>query len=634
MKTLTVFFTSLLLATKAHGMFSYKITEAPSDSAFRAQAQILLKQAETLLPSSLKAAIGAPLEVRFASLNSKEGALGFYSQGRLTLDLKTIPEIQKGEAQATSTSRTHKTLYREILATILHETVHAYDRLNLHDSTEKKLIDACREEARNRKENIQSPQCDFYKNMDTTFSENPYFTLSAGFVYDKVSWMKHRSPDTYELTNSSESLAVNMEYFLLDPEFACRRPSLYRLLQSKFQHTPFKTNCHAPVNYLVSDFTSNANPVKSIDPSRIYQVHYLVAGEGTGLASGFGHSMFRLVMCSPKRKVVGPDCLKDLDQHLVLSFRAYVDTPQTSNLKGLKGDYPSRLFIIPFDQAVEEYNRTELRDLRSIPLKMNRQEIERFAVRTAETHWSYDGKYYFASNNCAVEALNLLRTANPGSAYLAVDTITPNGVSRALEQMGVLQTPRYNSRAEAINDGYLFESYRDRYELAFQVLKTSLALPQENFEDFLKVPVLTLRGIYNKLPALPGNLRVKAAAAVLILEKAFQRILIGQVKAELAEAMLENSSTTRTKAEKLAGLEAFFSQPASFIAGAKGYGLPSPQDMELVLKRAADINQQGAALFNELYDAGKNLLAPQHVMNLKNSRDNMEYARGFLHSVL
>ncbi|EPN22216.1 hypothetical protein A259_07391, partial [Pseudomonas syringae pv. actinidiae ICMP 19070] len=36
-----------------------------------------------------------------------------------------------------------------------------------------------------------------------------------------------RSPDIYETTSPLEFVAVNMEYFLLDPAYACRRPALY-----------------------------------------------------------------------------------------------------------------------------------------------------------------------------------------------------------------------------------------------------------------------------------------------------------------------------------------------------------------------------------------------------------------------
>jgi hypothetical protein len=35
-------------------------------------------------------------------------------------------------------------------------------------------------------------------------------------------------PDSYELSSPKEYIAVNMEYFLLDPSYACRRPALYQ----------------------------------------------------------------------------------------------------------------------------------------------------------------------------------------------------------------------------------------------------------------------------------------------------------------------------------------------------------------------------------------------------------------------
>ena len=43
-----------------------------------------------------------------------------------------------------------------------------------------------------------------------------------------------RSPDRYELESPVEFVAVNLEYFLLDPAYACRRPALYRYFAAHF----------------------------------------------------------------------------------------------------------------------------------------------------------------------------------------------------------------------------------------------------------------------------------------------------------------------------------------------------------------------------------------------------------------
>src|SRR3546814_8886738 len=43
-----------------------------------------------------------------------------------------------------------------------------------------------------------------------------------------------RSPDPYELDSPAEFVAVNLEYFVLDPAYACRRPALHRYFVAHF----------------------------------------------------------------------------------------------------------------------------------------------------------------------------------------------------------------------------------------------------------------------------------------------------------------------------------------------------------------------------------------------------------------
>src|SRR5690606_31890146 len=127
-----------------------------------------------------------------------------------------------------------------------------------------------------------------------------------------------------------------------------------------------------------------------------YQIHFLLAGKGDATMSRWGHAMIRVVYCAPETKF-GPDCLLDLSSNFVLSFRAFVGSLQIGTIAGLTGKYPSRLFILPLNQVVDEYNKMESRDLQSIPLKFSRSEIHDFLSRASETHWAYDGKYYFIS---------------------------------------------------------------------------------------------------------------------------------------------------------------------------------------------------------------------------------------------
>ncbi len=110
-------------------------------------------------------------------------------------------------------------------------------------------------------------------------------------------------------------------------------------------------------------------PLGHVDPERVYEIDYLLAEANQNLVSRWGHSMLRLVICAPGRPR-GPDCRLDLDQHLVLSYRAFVGDVQLSSWDGLVGKYPSRLFVLPLAQVIDEYTKTELRGLASVPLRL------------------------------------------------------------------------------------------------------------------------------------------------------------------------------------------------------------------------------------------------------------------------
>src|SRR5690606_35260215 len=115
-------------------------------------------------------------------------------------------------------------------------------------------------------------------------------------------------------------------------------------------------------------------PLLQLDPARVYAVDYLLAEGNDRFMSRWGHSMLRLVICAPDR-APGPDCRLDLQYHRVLSFRAFVDDVQISSWRGLTGSYPSRLFVLPLAQVVDEYTKVQLRGLQSIPLRLSPMEI-------------------------------------------------------------------------------------------------------------------------------------------------------------------------------------------------------------------------------------------------------------------
>lgn len=387
-----------------------------------------------------------------------------------------------------------------------------------------------------------------------------------------------RSPDRYELDSPVEFVAVNLEYFLLDPAYACRRPALHRHFATHFGMSPPQAVCAPGLVYLQADADAGQSPLLQLDPDRVYAVDYLFAEGNEQAMSRWGHSMLRLVICAPGR-ARGPDCRLDLQYHRVLSFRAFVDDVQISSWRGLTGSYPSRLFLLPLEQVIEEYTKVELRGLRSLPLQLDQAEIAALLERAARLHWSYDGRYYFLSNNCAVETFKLLHDAVPRLAGERLSSITPTGLLRRLERTGLADATVLDDPAQARRLGYYFEPLNARYQAMFEVAKQALHLPQSKVEDWLDLPPA------ERAPSLQ-RADLRASAALLLLEQAALRRQELLARDELKRRFLGRGADHRAgDADTLAALqdflrlEGFLSRPALLLPD-QGYGLPQNDERD------------------------------------------------------
>ncbi|MEE7561281.1 DUF4105 domain-containing protein, partial [Xanthomonas sp. Kuri4-2] len=242
--------------------------------------------------------------------------------------------------------------------------------------------------------------------------------------------------------------------------------------------------CVPALPFLQADDDDGRVSLLALDPSRVYAVDYLLAEGNEQAMSLWGHSMLRLVICAPGRPR-GPDCRMDLRYHRVLSFRAYVGDVQISSWRGLTGSYPSRLFVLPLNQVVDDYTQVELRSLASVPLRLSPDEIAALLERAGRVHWSYDGRYYFIGNNCAVETYKLLHDGVARLAALPLSGITPRGMLRRLARTGVADPSVLDDHAEATRRGYYFDSAAAHYQAMFDVLRARLPVPQRDVEQWL-----------------------------------------------------------------------------------------------------------------------------------------------------
>ena len=621
----------LLLGNTAQASLQLRLkTDGLSPAQVQA-SQALLDEAMQALPPRFIEQLDRRIDVGWTD-EMPDNAYGEASLvSELDLNRNLLASLTDGSAATKKTYRPHGTVRREMLATVLHELTHIYDRARLWPDPERTLIQRCNQ--RNNSSGLVGipDQCRGQTARRFTLSDDPRLLDLAGwpqYVGRRGEREQHnrqivRSPDIYETTNPKEFVAVNMEYFLLDPSYACRRPALYRYYKDHFGWAPTaKDTCAKSFAFLNAGNDFAKTPLGQVDPERVYAVDYLLAEANQNWVSRWGHSMLRLVICAPGRPR-GPDCRLDLDQHLVLSYRAFVGDVQLSSWDGLVGKYPSRLFVLPLAQVIDEYTKTELRSLASVPLNLSRTEIEEVVEHAAEMHWSYDGNYFFLSNNCAVESLKLLRSGSNNAQLAGLDSIMPNGLLEVLKGRGLADTSVLDDPREALRLGYRFDSFRDRYQAMFDVLKKHLPIKQATVEDWLSLSAEERRQWIDQAD-------LRTSAALLLLEQASFRRQLQLAQDEVKQRYLgarelKNGGMDKANAtlKEILANSGFLSRPAELL-GTGGYGLPQPSEAARLESESSLRQKQLQSLTGDLDKEVRALLEPSRAAEIAANEANLK----------
>ncbi|MCD9027694.1 DUF4105 domain-containing protein [Luteimonas sp. BDR2-5] len=541
------------------------------DGAELAATQRLVETAAARLPPALRDGAGLP-PVTIGWRDDLPGDVhGRVHGGRIVLQRALLADWMAAVADGTATPDDPRA--RPALAALLHELAHVHDR---------------------------SPQGGLSRDPRLRdLAGWPVRPLRAGTRVRRNDF-DARSPDLWELRSPAEFVAVNLEHFLLDPGYACRRPLLHAHFAAHFGWAPDAAACAPGLAYVeaVADAAPASAALLELDPARVHAVEYLLAEGNERPMSRWGHVMLRLVVCAPGRPR-GPDCRLDLDHHRVLSFRAFVDDVQISSWRGLTGRYPSRLFVLPLQQVVDEYTRVELRALQSIPLRLGDDEIAALLARAAEVHWGYDGRYYFVGNNCAVETWKLLHAGVPRLGALPLRSITPNGLLRRLQRQGIADTAVLDDIGRARRLGHYFDSAASLHASMYDVARQALGLPQADAGDWLALAPARRR------PWIEDVDDLRAASALLVLEEGAQRRQQLLARDELKRRLLRargdryDAATPDAAGATAASLQAMLAaggelaRPATLLAGVDGYGLPQAQERALLRAR---VDARGRAL--------------------------------------
>ena len=542
-----------LLPCLAHAQFSLVATNEND-----ASVKSFLSDVEAAMPQSMKLGINKRVTVTFKNLTYK----GKVVWGQV---VRTIPKANSTaidiQAKLLENIRTGNN-YDLAKRTLLHEISHVYDFQNLQVGHEKELG---------------------IKNKSYTVSDSPVFLSVTGwdkkrFKYVQTNTLQTRRVDVYEDKSPQETFAVNIEHFLTDKEFKCRKPSLYTYLAKTLATEPFKgeaceTDYRLPPTIA---FDGSVQNQKVLDPSRLYDVHYFFAGKGTNVMSKWGHAMIRLVMCAPTRTKVDEKCLQDRAHHLVLSFRADITNFNIDYIKGVTGKYPSKMFVLSMIDVIKEYTVGELRDLYSIPLKMTKAQKDLLVSQVLERFWGYEGKYYFVTNNCADETLNLIRNVYlDDMKMIDMNVLTPLSLKTKFEKMGLSDMSVFNDLEDAKKKGYFFESLSPKLERVFADLANNNILPKKiDIEKFLNESTaeerqalaegITDKGILGKLIFIEETILNRQMVAI---QKKVGQTLDQQDRSEQGGTLLDLYNTLGEVKQKQSGLNL-----------KHGYGLPQIAD--------------------------------------------------------
>lgn len=514
----------------------------------------------------------------------------------------------------------HINAYNMLQSVLIHEVAHAYDILKVPYMKYLKTRLRCIQESIGGPVGGSHanflPECKALTAIESSVSTLPEFMHAAGWPERGFLFPEHQyinnyidgSQNFYEASSPFESFAVNMEFFVLDPQFQCRRPNLYNFLKDYFdQYSPFQpTECLSSKKILISntDFLFSKDDSKPLyefiplDESKLYQIHYFYAGKNNEMMSKFGHGMLRLVFCDPSRKEVGPECLKDTKYHIVASFAAFIGDVQINPLDGVFGGYAAHLFMSRLSSVLDTYNDTELREVYSLPLKLSPERKHRLLNAIYEAHWGYRGNYSFISNNCAIETLSVIKTA-----FLDVPSVVdayvvrPDSLFELLKQLRIADGSVFESMQKAFDFGYFYPSLRNHYEASLKVLvdqgivDRSLDLDKyielspkarvQNIEKVLQLSDKTKRGV--------ARLASRELES-LSLKKYYQESLKSKLPEIIKKLQSEGASYGIDK-DKVITFIKKLSIPSEALDLKGSYGVPGDKLVEeSILKARADID--------------------------------------------
>jgi hypothetical protein len=406
------------------------------------------------------------------------------------------------------------------------------------------------------------------------------------------------------------------EYFA-DAAYRCKRPLVAKVLESIWDYAPAPQQCNNQFPFLVTE-SSKPGVVKWVDPSRVYAVHLLFAGESGSTMSRFGHVSLRLIQCNKDRVVVDKECEKDLFDHISLGFKASIDEIDLSLWKGMTGGYALKLYANVFMDTYREYTIDEFRPVYSLPIVLEGEDKDFMVAALSEIHWTYRNDYRFFTRNCATEVLwllNAIASARHGSTakYFEEERYRPDRLFGDAKQAAQFKGTTLTDLATAEKSGNYFPSSKKYYQLAVDTVAARLPVTTAKIarapEEWMEQDASFRREHWLKaIAGSEGNADSRAAHAAVVLESWVERNLrrrvlfsLGTYYGTILEAIAADKSML-DPAENLLLTSCLNAVKTNDTAGAYPEGIPQTE-IAVDMSQACDMNNAAlAAMMKKLFE--------------------------------
>lgn len=199
----------------------------------------------------------------------------------------------------------------------------------------------------------------------------------------------------------------------------------------------------------------------------------------------------------------------------------------------------------------------------------------------------------------------------------------PNGLLAVLKGRGLADTSVLDNPREALRLGYRFDSYRERYQAMFEVLRKQLPIQQQLVEDWLALSAEQRRPWF-------AQADLRTSAALLLLEQASLRrqLLLAQDEVKqryLNAAALKDGSVNKADAtlKQMLANSGFLSRPAELL-DSKGYGLPQPEERERLERESKERQARLLRLSTNLDKEVRALLDPSRAREISAVEANVK----------